>query len=181
MSSLEIVAAPCRANAFSASVLPAPMPPVIATATGRTKLLLVGFGRRRGSLALGVAGARLVRGLGVRLDALVDELRLEVAGVRRRGRRSLATRRLDNVCRNGLWCGLLVFGNGLAGSFCRRQLRCGLFVYSGSLGRLCFACVARRLRLRKDLLGKVEVRRPLDRLRVVGTRHDAAALDPLQR
>src|SRR5207244_1962843 len=35
MSSLEIVAAPCRANAFSASVLPAPMPPVIATATGR--------------------------------------------------------------------------------------------------------------------------------------------------
>ena len=31
ISSDEIVAAPCFANAFSASLLPAPMPPVIAT------------------------------------------------------------------------------------------------------------------------------------------------------
>ena len=37
ISSLETVAAPWRANAFSASLLPAPMPPVIATASGRTR------------------------------------------------------------------------------------------------------------------------------------------------
>src|SRR5215210_4143349 len=44
ISSLETVAAPSRANARSASVFPAPIPPVIATATGRLKLCgLVGF------------------------------------------------------------------------------------------------------------------------------------------
>src|SRR2546430_12746713 len=99
MSSLEIVAAPCRAKALSASVLPAPMPPVIATATGRDgdppsgrkrppwRLLLVGFGGSRGRLALGVAGARLVRGLGVCLDALVDELLRQIRLGRLRGPR----------------------------------------------------------------------------------------------
>src|SRR6266566_2627581 len=101
MSSLEIVAAPWRAKALSASVLPAPMPPVIATATGRDgdppsgrkrppwRLFLFGFGGRRGRLALGVAGARLVRGLGVCLDALVDELLRQVACVNRGGLRGL--------------------------------------------------------------------------------------------
>src|SRR5256885_708211 len=41
-SSLDAVAAPRRANAASASLLPAAMPPVIATATGRRTLLVVG-------------------------------------------------------------------------------------------------------------------------------------------
>ena len=57
ISSLETVAAPCRANAASASLFPAPMPPVIATATGRVtprRTLLVG--RRRSTL--GSAAAR---------------------------------------------------------------------------------------------------------------------------
>src|SRR6476661_1547181 len=44
ISSLEIVAAPWRANAASASLFPAPMPPVIATATGLRGL--VGLVRR---------------------------------------------------------------------------------------------------------------------------------------
>jgi hypothetical protein len=35
MSSLETVAAPWRANAASAALFPAPMPPVMATASGR--------------------------------------------------------------------------------------------------------------------------------------------------
>jgi hypothetical protein len=42
ISSLETTAAPCRAKAFSASLFPAPMPPVIATETGAL-LLLVGL------------------------------------------------------------------------------------------------------------------------------------------
>jgi hypothetical protein len=41
MSSLETVAAPWRANSFSAVLLPVPMPPVIATETGRGGLLLL--------------------------------------------------------------------------------------------------------------------------------------------
>src|SRR6478672_12712464 len=97
MSSLEIVAAPCRAKALSASVLPAPMPPVIATATDRDgdspsgrkrppwRLLLFGFGGSGGRLALGVAGARLVRGLRVCLDALVHELLRQIGLGRLRG------------------------------------------------------------------------------------------------
>jgi hypothetical protein len=35
MSSLEMTAAPWRANARSSSLFPAPIEPVIATATGR--------------------------------------------------------------------------------------------------------------------------------------------------
>ena len=35
MSSLETTAAPCRSNACSNSLFPAPIPPVTATATGR--------------------------------------------------------------------------------------------------------------------------------------------------
>src|SRR6266566_10108569 len=139
MSSLEIVAAPWRAKALSASVLPAPMPPVIATATGRDgdppsgrkrppwRLLLVGFGGSRGRLALGVAGARLVRGLGVCLDALVDELLRQVACVNRGGLRGLAARRLHR------------FGLGLGHGhlrrrrfFSRRALVCRAFA-NGSL------------------------------------------------
>src|SRR5215208_4110870 len=84
ISSLETVAAPSRANARSASVFPAPIPPVIATATGRLKLRgLVGFfvaGRRFGcgfgldhGLGLGLRGRPSLglRGrlsLGFRLD-----------------------------------------------------------------------------------------------------------------
>src|SRR5882724_9463229 len=44
ISSLDLVAAPCRANASSAALLPAPIPPVIATARGRFALVLVGSG-----------------------------------------------------------------------------------------------------------------------------------------
>src|SRR5262249_38614910 len=44
ISSLEIVAAPWRANARSASVLPAPMPPVIATLRGFFRLVSLGLG-----------------------------------------------------------------------------------------------------------------------------------------
>src|SRR5947209_17704367 len=106
MSSLEIVAAPWRAKALSASVLPAPMPPGMTTATGRDgdppsgrkrppwRLLLVGFGGRRGRLALGVAGAWFVRGLRVCLDALVHELLRQVGFGRLRG---LSARRLHGL------------------------------------------------------------------------------------
>ena len=44
ISSLEIVAAPWRANASSASLFPAPMPPVIATLSGFFGLVRLGFG-----------------------------------------------------------------------------------------------------------------------------------------
>src|SRR6185503_9393019 len=54
IASLEIVAAPWRANAFSVSLFPAPIPPVIATETGRTRLL-----------PLGVLGGGLELGLGL--------------------------------------------------------------------------------------------------------------------
>src|SRR5262245_9674834 len=56
-SSLEIVAAPWRANAASASLLPAPMPPVIATASGLALALglLSLFGGVRG-VAFRIAG-----------------------------------------------------------------------------------------------------------------------------
>src|SRR5215212_8487579 len=57
ISSLETVAAPSRANARSASVFPAPIPPVIATATGRLKL--------RGLVGFFVAGRRFGCGLGL--------------------------------------------------------------------------------------------------------------------
>src|SRR5262245_2900031 len=80
MSSLEIVATPWRAKAASASLFPAPMPPVMATAIGRDKLLglfggALGLDGRRG-LGGGLFGSghRLLggwlldRGLGFRLD-----------------------------------------------------------------------------------------------------------------
>ncbi|MET1008512.1 MAG: hypothetical protein ABWY96_00460, partial [Gaiellaceae bacterium] len=50
------MATPCRANALSAVDLPAPIPPVIATATGRFPRVVV---RLAGGLAL---GRDLVRG-----------------------------------------------------------------------------------------------------------------------
>src|SRR6478672_6792543 len=141
MSSLEIVAAPWRAKALSASVLPAAMPPVIATATGRDgdppsgrkrppwRLPLFGFGGRRGRLALGVAGARLVRGLGVCLDALVDELLRQVAYVSRGGLRGLADRRLHH------------FGLGLGHGHLRRRR------FFSRRDLVCRAFANRRLRL----------------------------------
>src|SRR3989475_8542077 len=172
MSSLEIVAAPWRAKALRASVLPAPMPPVIATATGRDgdppsgrkrppwRLLLVGFGGSRGRLALGVARARLVRGLGVCLDALVDELLRQIRLGRLRG---LSARRFHG------------FGLGFGGS--HRWL--SLFFCCYAVG--CFAFAKRSLRLGEDLLGEVEIRCSLDRLRIVGARDDSPALDALER
>jgi hypothetical protein len=48
ISSLEIVAAPWRANARSASLFPAPIPPVIATLSGFFGLVRLGFGFRSG-------------------------------------------------------------------------------------------------------------------------------------
>src|SRR5262249_11036105 len=66
-SSADAVAAPCRANAASASLLPAPIPPVMAIETG---LLLVCSGLDDSRLVgrirdLGTCGSlRLVRGLG---------------------------------------------------------------------------------------------------------------------
>ena len=56
ISSLEIVAAPWRANATSASLLPAPIAPVIATLSGRFRL--VGLWIRR--LGLDFEGLGLV-------------------------------------------------------------------------------------------------------------------------
>src|SRR6266487_4537407 len=161
MSSLEIVAAPWRAKALSASVLPAPMPPVIATATGRDgdppsgrkrppwRLPLFGFGGRRGRLALGVAGAGLVRGLGVCLDALVHELVRQVACVGRGGLR-LAARRFD----------------GLRLGFGRGRLRRRSFFSRQVL--VCRAFAKGRLRLGEDLLGKIEIGCSFNRLRIVG-------------
>src|SRR6476620_6282605 len=171
MSSLEIVAAPWRAKALSASVLPAPMPPVIATATDRDgdppsgrkrppwRLLLFGFGGSRWRLAFGVARTRLVRGLGVCLDALVDELLRQVG---HGGLRGLVARRF------------LVLDLGFGDSHRRLSL-----FYCHAVG--CLALAKRSLRLGEDLLGEVEVRCSLDRLRVVGARDDSAALDALQR
>src|SRR6185312_15672654 len=68
MSSLEMTAAPCRAKAARASLFPAPMPPVMATAIGLAKLLgLVG-----GSLGLG--GRLRRRLLGGRFRRFGDRL-----------------------------------------------------------------------------------------------------------
>src|SRR5436309_971554 len=113
MSSLEIVAAPCRAKACKASVLPAPILPVIATATGRMKLLLGGFARRGRWFAFGVARSRLVGRLGVGLDALVDHLgrhvarfgRCRLGGLTPRGLRGFGLRRIYGLGGRGLhWC-----------------------------------------------------------------------------
>src|SRR5512132_2251816 len=72
ISSLESVAAPWRANARSASLFPAPMPPVIATLSGFRLIGLrwLGFGFQRG-LGFGYRdrlsfGFRLELGFGFR-------------------------------------------------------------------------------------------------------------------
>src|SRR5690349_10909294 len=79
ISSLEMTAAPWRAKAARASLLPAPMPPVMATAIGRVKLLGLlggslgldgglGFGGRLGlDGGLGLGGSVLDRRLGLGL------------------------------------------------------------------------------------------------------------------
>ena len=73
ISSLEIVAAPWRANACSASLFPAPMPPVIATSS-RLGFFGLGLSVGRG-LGLGFGlGLRLGRGLRQRLG-LVRHIR----------------------------------------------------------------------------------------------------------
>jgi hypothetical protein len=72
-----MVAAPWRAKAASASLFPAPMPPVTATETGLALFLLSLVGGVRG-VALGVAWP-LMRGVDrVRLDARVGLLGLDL-------------------------------------------------------------------------------------------------------
>ena len=83
MSSLEITAAPWRSKARSVSVLPAPIPPVIATAMGRFGVLGV-FVRRRRILAVGVARPLLFRSDLIRLEARVDFLGRKVRPLGRR-------------------------------------------------------------------------------------------------
>src|SRR4051794_23306936 len=81
ISSLEMVAAPWRANARRASLFPAPMPPVIATLSGLLGLVGLGLGSRLG-LGLDVCrrfGCRIRRGLdGGRLLGRLLRLRLRL-------------------------------------------------------------------------------------------------------
>src|SRR3954469_3451740 len=77
ISSLETVAAPWRAKNLSAVLLPVPIPPVIATATGRLRALLLVVGGCRGLRLRGLFG---VLGRGLRLGLGLDlwlGLRLE--------------------------------------------------------------------------------------------------------
>src|SRR5512133_3519937 len=98
ISSLERVAAPLRANASSAALLPAPIPPVIATASGRLALVLVGNGldgsRRlvRGTEGfVGRSRVNLVaRGVGLALDGLLRGRRRRIELRRERRRRRVA-------------------------------------------------------------------------------------------
>ena len=76
MSSLDRVAAPCRANASSATLFPAPIPPVSATERGRLLLLVRGVG--------GCCGFFPGR-CGFFLDRRGILRRLELGGRRRRG------------------------------------------------------------------------------------------------
>src|SRR5262245_49819895 len=154
ISSLEMTAAPCRANAARASLLPAPMPPVMATAIGLAKLLRGLFG---GSLGLG--DRLLGRGF------LGGSLGL---GGRLLGRRLLG-RRLGLGCRLQLGLRLLGLGRRLGLLGLRSCLRC----------RRGFGLGGRRLG--EDLLREVEVRRALHGLGVVGALLDATALDALER
>src|SRR5712691_7107380 len=75
-SSLDAVAAPCRANAASASLFPAAMPPVSATVTGRCTLL-GGNGLVRALDGLGCR-LRLAEDVFVRALVRLIELRLFV-------------------------------------------------------------------------------------------------------
>src|SRR5919204_1103326 len=159
MASLESVAAPWRADEGSASVFPPPMPPVIAAATGRGTLFAGFWGRSR-RLALGVAGPLLLGGRLIGRDALISELGRDIVGVAGRCGRRFATT-----------CGHVLRP--------RRLCLWNLDVPRDPLAHSAFA--DRRLRLREDLLGKIEIRRPRDRLRIVGTRNDAATLDALER
>src|SRR3954454_7132489 len=146
-----MTAAPWRSNAARASLLPAPMPPVMATAIGLAKLLgLVGgslcLGRRLRLFGGGLFGRRLFRGglFGGRL------------------------------------LGGKLFDGRLFGCLGHRLLRHGLEVRLGLTlrQRVRLGC---RGALREDLLGEVEVRRALPRLAVLGAFGHAPTLDPLQR
>src|SRR5580765_6680958 len=109
MSSLEMTAAPCRAKAARASLFPAPMPPVMATAIGLAKLLgLVG-----GSLGLG--GRLRRRLLGGRFRRFGDRL------VRRLFRCGLELRLLGRRLELRLGFGLCFVERRCLGS--RRALR----------------------------------------------------------
>src|SRR2546423_1457543 len=117
-----------------------------ASQASASELELFGFGRRRGSFSLGVAGARLVRRLGICLDAFVDKLGGEVTQIRRRGLGGLAARCLDNF------------------RFCSSRLLGRLHVSGNVLGRFWFSLAESHLRLGENLFGKIEVGRALDRL-----------------
>src|SRR5206468_7333950 len=84
ISSLEITAAPWRSKARNISDLPAPIPPVTATATGRDLGGLF-FLRRSRLAALGVARALLLGRNLVGFDTLVGQVRSRLAGELRCG------------------------------------------------------------------------------------------------
>src|SRR4051794_12561547 len=132
----------------------------LASQASASELELFGFGRRRGSFSLGVAGARLVRRLGICLDAFVDKLGGEVTQIRRRGLGGLAARCLDNF------------------RFCSSRLLGRLHVSGNVLGRFWFSLAESHLRLGENLFGKIEVGRALDRLAAAGARPHAAPPPP---
>src|SRR4051794_29554816 len=76
ISSLETVAAPWRAKNLSAVLLPVPIPPVIATATGRLRALLLVVGRCRSLRLGGLFGLGSRFGLFGRVGLLRGGLRL---------------------------------------------------------------------------------------------------------
>src|SRR5215210_6058304 len=112
-SSLEIVAAPRRANAASASLFPAPTPPVTATASGLRRLF-VGRGRR---FAVRIARALLLWCDRVGLDALIDLLGSDV----RLGRRDVRSRVAARILR-GLHLGDRLVGGLVATPLLREHL-----------------------------------------------------------
>src|SRR3954449_10537122 len=107
-SSLEIVAAPWRAKAASASLFPAPMPPVIATASGLCGL--VSLVRRGRGLTLGVAGALLFGGARIGFDARIRLFGLDLGPSGRNVGRGFGDRGLG-LCVGAL--GFRVRGLGL--------------------------------------------------------------------
>src|SRR6266498_1178484 len=112
ISSLEITAAPWRANAPSASDFPAPIPPVTATATGRALGGLF-FLRRSRIAALGVAGTRIFRRHAVGLDALVGLLGRRFLDEALLGDGLLSRARSQGLPGDGLLCH--VFGEDFLG------------------------------------------------------------------